>query len=230
MCSRYRLISAAAAVRCLLRTINDEDFPPRHQIAPTQPVHVARIDAGGHRRLDLVRWGLIPQWTKDVRTLPPLFAVRAETALDKPTYRAGMRYRRCLVPSDGYYDWSGPKNDRQMHLVEPMRPGPIAFAGIWESWLGADGSEIDSMAILTVPGGPDAAVPQGRMPVIVPPERFDDWIDCRACPANDAAMFLKPAPAGSLRSRPIPRQPGRRACGGMGASGPRPATPKAQPD
>ena len=198
MCSRYRLTSSPDAVRALLATTNDEDFPPRTNIAPTQPVHVARLDECGQRRLDLVRWGLIPAWCKDPRELALLFNVRAETALEKPTYRAGLRYRRCLVPADGYYQWTGPKGFRQPHLVEPVAPGPIAFAAIWDHWLGADGSEMESMAILTVPAGADVEALGERMPAIVSPDQFAEWLDCRGCPAAEAAAFLKPTASGRL--------------------------------
>jgi putative SOS response-associated peptidase YedK len=205
MCSRYRLTSSPDVVRAFLATANEEAFPPRNDIAPTQPVHVARLDQRGVRRLDLVRWGLIPSWAKDPRALALLFNARAETALEKPTYRAGMRYRRCLVPADGYYEWTGPKGNRQPYLVELLKPGPIAFAGVWDHWLGADGSEMESMAILTVAAGPDVAVLSERMPAILPPEHFEAWLDCRGCAATEAAAWLLPAPAGQFRPISISR-------------------------
>ena len=203
MCARYRLTSTPDTVRALLATTNDEVFPPRTNIAPTQPVHVARLDERGRRRLDLVRWGLIPSWAKDPRELALLFVARSETALVKPTYRAGMRYRRCLVPADGYYQWTGLKGARRPHLVEPVQPGPIVFAGIWDHWLGADGSEMESMAILTVAASPDVADLSDRMPAILQPGQFQAWLDCRGCPAVDAARFLVPAAAGTLRPAPL---------------------------
>lgn len=205
MCSRYRLTSPPEAVRTLLATTNDEVYPPRTNIAPTQPVHVARLNERGQRRLDLVRWGLIPAWAKDPRELALLFVARSETTLEKPTYRAGMRYRRCLVPADGYYEWTGPKGTRQPHLVQPLQPGPIVFAGIWDHWLGADGSEMESMAILTVAAGPDVADLSERMPAILHPGQFERWLDCRGCPAVQAAAFLRPAMAGQLRSIEVTR-------------------------
>lgn len=199
MCSRYRLTSPPSAVRALLATTNDEEFPPRTNIAPTQPVHVARLNERGERRLDLVRWGLIPSWAKDPREVALLFVARSETALEKPTYRAGMRYRRCLVPANGYYEWTGPKGARQPHLIRPVQPGPVVFAGIWDHWLGADGSEMESMAILTVAAGPDVDDLSERMPAILHPAQFTAWLDCRGCPAVEAAAFLQPTMKGQLR-------------------------------
>lgn len=205
MCSRYRLTSSPDAIAALLRTVNREEFPPRERIAPTEPVLIAKIGERGDRRLELVRWGLIPGWAKDPRELPLLFNARAETALEKPTYRAGLRYRRCLVPADGYYDWSGSKQARVGHVITPIESGPIAFAGVWEHWLGADGSEMDSMAILTVAAGPDVTAISERMPAILAPRQFDDWLDCRGCPAEAAAAMLEPSPCGSLRLAPFVR-------------------------
>jgi putative SOS response-associated peptidase YedK len=205
MCSRYRLTSPPDAVRTLLATTNDELFPPRTNIAPTQPVHVARLNERGERRLELVRWGLIPSWAKDPRELALLFVARSETALEKPTYRAGMRYRRCLVPADGYYEWTGPKGARQPHLIRPVQSGPVVFAGIWDHWLGADGSEMESMAILTVAAGPDVADLSERMPAILHPAQFTAWLDCRGCPAVEAVAFLQPTAARLLRAEAVTR-------------------------
>ena len=203
MCSRYHLTSAPEVVRRFLETTNDEQFPPRATIAPTQPVHVARPDIRGERRLDLVQWGLLPAWVKDPGAFSLLFNARAEGALDKPTFRAGLRYRRCLVPADGYTQWTGPKGARVPHQVAPAAGGPIAFAGIFDHWLGADGSELESMAILTVAAGADVAGLHDRMPAVLEPALFDAWLDCRDCPAEDAASFLRPARIGDFRHAPV---------------------------
>lgn len=199
MCVRYRLTSSPAQVQALLGTANEELFPPRETIAPTQPVLIARLDHLRTRKLELVRWGLIPGWAKDPSTLPLLINVKCEDALDKPTYRAGMRYRRCLVPADGYYVWTGSKGQRQRHTVVPAASGPVAFAGIWDHWLGADGSEMESMAILTLAAGPDVAALDVRMPAIVAPADFAAWLDCRETKDTEALGLLRPSPAGTLR-------------------------------
>ena len=199
MCSRYRLTSPPSAVRAFLATTNEELFPPRVTIAPAQPVHIARLDPRGQRRLDLVRWGLVPGWVKDFSAFSLLFSARSEGALEKPTFRAGLNYRRCLVPADGYTQWTGAKGARKPHFVSPVEPRPMAFAGIWDHWLGADGSELESMAILTVAAGSDVAALHDRMPAILSPGHFADWLDCRGCPAGDATVFLRPTPSGTLR-------------------------------
>ena len=203
MCVRYRLISSPEDVRRLLGTVNDEVFPPREMIAPAEPVLIGRIDHRGQRRLDLVRWGLLPAWVKDPAGFPLLINARSEDALDKPTYRAGLRYRRCLVPADGYYQWTGPKGRRRPFLVTPRSPGPIAFAAIWDHWLGADGSELESMSILTVAANDDVRALHDRMPVVLDEGQFAAWLDCRGVPAKDAIMLLRPVPPGRLHASPL---------------------------
>jgi putative SOS response-associated peptidase YedK len=198
MCSRYSLTSPHEAVRATFGTRNGLVFPPRYNIAPTQPVAIVRLDHKGEREMELVRWGLVPSWAKDASRLPLLINARAETALDKPTFRAGLRYRRCLVPADAFYEWGGAKGRRRPHMVRKAGGGPMALAGISEHWLGADGSELDSMAVLTVAANAEVSRLHDRMPAILPAEQFSAWLDCRGCPAEEAADMLGPAPDASL--------------------------------
>ena len=111
-----------------------------------------RIGHRGEREFVLVRWGLIPPWVKDPRAFSTLINARAEGATTKPSFRGAMRHKRCLIPADGFYEWSGGSQaQRAPHLVRRRDGGPMALAGLYENWLGADGSEIETMAILTVP-------------------------------------------------------------------------------
>ena len=198
MCSRYCLTSPPAVVRAAFGTRNDEDFPPRYNIAPTQPVAIVRLDHRRERELTLVRWGLIPSWVKDPRLvtgqISTLVNARAETAEDKPSFRGPLRHRRCLVPADGYYEWIGHPGDKRPHLLRPRAGGPIALAGLWEHWLGADGSEIETMAILTVRANAVAARVNDRMPVILAPDQFEAWLDVSSGQSGAAASLLAPAP------------------------------------
>ena len=109
-----------------------------------------------------------------------------------------MRHRRCLVPANGYYEWTGKPGTRQPHLIRQADGGLLAFAGLWESWLGADGSEIDTMAILTVAANSAMTSLHDRMPAILGPETFDAWLDTRGFTAEMAAEMLRPAPESLL--------------------------------
>jgi len=203
MCSRYNLTTPLEAVRAYFRVPNGEPFPPRFNIAPSQPVLIVRLDHARERELALVRWGLIPSWAKDPARLPKLFNARAESAAEKASFRGAMRHRRCLVPANGFYEWTGKAGARQPHLLRRPDGGLIALAGLWETWLGADGSEIDTMAILTVAANRTVAPLHDRMPAILLPDDFDAWLDTRGFKAEMAAEMLRPAPEGLLEHIPV---------------------------
>ena len=206
MCSRYSLTSPPEAVRAYFRYDNEAVFPPRYNIAPSQPVAIVRNTPAGGCELALVRWGLIPSWVKDPRAFKMLINARGETAAEKPSFRGAMRHRRCLVPTDGFYEWTGPAGAKRPFLVRPRGGGPMALAGLWEHWLGADGSEIETMAILTVAGNQTMAVVHDRMPAILPPEHFDAWLDCRSGSSREVTELLAPAPEGLLELVEVSRK------------------------
>ena len=205
MCSRYNLTSPPEAVRALFGYRNRPNFPPRYNIAPTQPVAIVRVGADRERELALVRWGLIPGWVKDPGAFSTLINARAETALEKPSFRSAMTYRRCLVPADGFYEWTGPKGDKQPHHIRPKDGGPMALAGLWEHWMGAEGSEMESMAILTVAANDVVGAVHNRMPVILAPELFDQWLDHDETRPGEAAALLEPAADSLLEVIPVSR-------------------------
>jgi putative SOS response-associated peptidase YedK len=194
MCSRYSLTSPPEAVRSYFRYLNVAEFPPRYNIAPTQPVAIVRNNYNGERELALVRWGLIPPWVKDPREFSTLINARCETAADKPSFRGALRHRRCLVPTDGFYEWTGRPGAKRPHLIRPRSGGPMAMAGLWEHWVGADGSELETMAILTCGSNRLVSALHDRMPAIVAPEAFDLWLDCKPGTAEHLRDFQHPAP------------------------------------
>lgn len=198
MCSRYSLTSPPEVVKSYFKLPAIDPFPPRYNIAPTQPVGIVRLARDGAREFMLVRWGLIPSWVKDPRQFSTLVNVRAEGVTSKPSFRGPMRHKRCLVPADGFYEWTGGRSARRPHLVRARAGGPIAFAGLREDWLGADGSEIETMAILTVRANGLLQRIHDRMPAILAPNVFDAWLDCRAVPAEAAADLLVSAPEDDL--------------------------------
>jgi putative SOS response-associated peptidase YedK len=192
MCGRYVIISAPEVIGALFGCEETPDFPPRYNVAPTEPVPIVRQERE-RRHFALVRWGLIPSWVKDPRAFPLLINVRGESVLDKPAFRAAMRYRRCLFPADGFYEWRREGKRRVPFFVRPRRDGPIAFAGLWETWSGPNGEELESAAIVTTQANRTLAAIHERMPVVVPREAFDLWLD-PAVDAKAAAAVLAPAP------------------------------------
>jgi putative SOS response-associated peptidase YedK len=167
MCARYVITSPADAIRALFGYAEQPNFPPRYNVAPTQPIPIVRLDEG-KRAFALVRWGFLPSWVKDPRTFSLLVNARGESMIDKPAFRNAVRRRRCLVPADGFYEWSDTR-PRRPFFVRPKAGGPIAFAGLWETWTGPNGEEVDTAAIVTTRSNRSLAAIHDRMPVIVPP-------------------------------------------------------------
>lgn len=194
MCSRYSLTTPAESVRQLFKLPHIDPFPPRANIAPTQPVGIVCLDVKGDRTCELVRWGLIPAWVKDPSKISTLINARAETVLDKPSFRGSMRHRRCIVPATGFYEWVGPPRAKRPFLFQSRARTCLGFAGIWDHWLGADGSEIDTMAIITVAANGVVSAVHDRMPAILAPDQFAAWLDVRNVDAKAAADLLNPAP------------------------------------
>ena len=197
MCGRYAVITNPEAMRALFRYFEQPNFPPRYNVAPTQPVPIVRM-VEGERQFALVRWGLIPAWVKDPKGFSLLINARAESVNDKPAFQNAMKRRRCLVPADGFYEWKAHGRSKHPYLARPTVGGPIAFAGLWETWIGPNGEELDTAAIVTTEANAVMAAVHHRAPAIVPPEQFDFWLDWRNVDEHMAAELLAPAPEGSM--------------------------------
>ena len=193
MCGRYLITSAPEAIRALLRYFEQPNFPPRYNVAPTQPVPIVRLNAGA-RSFALVRWGLIPPWVKDPRGFTLLINARGETVNEKPAFHNAMRRRRCLFPADGFYEWRADGERRRPFFIRPRNGGPIAFAGLWETWMGPDGEEVETACIVTTTANRTLAPIHDRMPVVIAPEAFDLWLDTANVDAATAAALIMPAP------------------------------------
>jgi len=199
MCGRYAVTSAPEAIRTLFGYVEQPDFPARYNVAPTQPIAIVRL-VNGKRQFALVRWGLLPSWVKDPRNFTLLINARGESVMDKPAFKAAMKYRRCLVPADGFYDWKTVGPRRQPYFVRAKSGGPLAFAGLWETWTGPNGEELETATIVTTRANRMLAGIHERMPVIVPPDAFDLWLNCAAIDAETAAALIVPAPENLLEA------------------------------
>lgn len=193
MCGRFVITSPPAALRQIFGYLDQPNFPPRHNVAPTQPIPVVILE-NGVRRFRLMRWGLLPAWVKDPRKFALLINARSETVLEKPAFRNAMKRRRCLIPADGYYEWQASGTRRRPHFIHRRDASPIGLAGLAETWIGPNGEELDTVAILTTPAGPDLAVLHHRVPVTIAPADFDRWLDCSGDDA-EAVMTLLTSPA-----------------------------------
>lgn len=176
------------------------DARPLYNIAPTQSVPVVRLNSAGQRELALLRWGLIPSWSKDAKIGYRLFNARAETVATAPSFRAAFKRRRCLVPATGFYEWKRLDGDKQPYFIGLRDRAPLAFAGLWERW---DKGEAPLETVTIITGEPNALVAEiyDRMPVILDPADYEAWLH-----AGDTAIpqaLLQPFPSQLMAAYPV---------------------------
>jgi len=204
MCGRFTLFEAD---KVLSREFDVSGFPPlspRYNIAPSQPVAVVRAaPAGAGRELALLRWGLIPSWSKD-RTVGNRFInARAETVHEKPSFRNAFRRHRCLIPVSGFYEWRRQERGKLPYFVRMRDERVFAFAGLWDRWEGADESVVETCTILTTAANAVLAPIHDRMPVILPPAEYARWVDPALRNTDSLAPFLAPFPPDEMIAFPV---------------------------
>jgi putative SOS response-associated peptidase YedK len=145
-----------------------------------------------------MRWGLIPAWVVDPRKFTLLINARSETVLEKPAFKNAMKRRRCLIPADGYYEWQANGGRKQPYFIHRRDGTPMGLAGLAETWIGPNGEELDTVAIVTAPASADLAVLHDRVPVTISPGDFDRWLDCRADDAENVMALLGPPSEGEF--------------------------------
>ncbi len=195
MCGRYAITLPPEPMRRAFGYREQPNFPPRYNIAPTQPVPVIRPHDGA-RQFMLMRWGFIPGWVKDPKDFPLVINIRSESAAEKPSFRHALERRRCLMPADGFYEWRRSGDSRgpsEPYLFRRPDRGFFAFAALWETWHAPDGSEIDTVAMVTGPANGLMAAIHHRCPVILDPKDHDAWLD-PARRTGDVAGLLRPPP------------------------------------
>ncbi len=215
MCGRYAATLPPEMMVELFNLLNSIDFPPRYNITPTQPI-AAIWEQEGRRTIQLVRWGFVPTWVKDPREFSLLINARAESMADKPSFRNAVRNSRCIVPASGYYEWmKGPDGKKQPYYISMADGSPMVFAGLYSTWAGPDGEEVDTACIVTVEPSLEISSVYDRMPAILRGEAVDLWLDTRNVTAKDAVQLALPLPEGSLKYHPVSK-----AIGSAKAEGP----------
>jgi putative SOS response-associated peptidase YedK len=205
MCGRYRLSRRKQLVEEYFDTASDEpEWNPRYNIAPTQPVPVIRQNPTDPRReLSLMRWGLIPSWSKDMSGAAMMINARSETAATKPAFRDALASRRCLVPADGFYEWQRAGKAKQPYCFEVNDGELFAFAGLWDRWKDPSGQWIKSCSILTTTPNAVTSSVHDRMPVILDRGDYDLWLDPGMTKVEAVSDLLKPYDARTMRSYPV---------------------------
>jgi putative SOS response-associated peptidase YedK len=204
MCGRFTLTADVHALQTAFPWVEiPEGLAPRYNIAPTQPVAVIPNDGKG--RLDLFTWGLIPSWAKDPSIGARLINARAETLAEKPAFRSAYKYHRCLIFSNGFYEWQARPGMKTKvpHFIHLKSGEPFAFAGLWEHWGSPDGSEIRTAAIITTEPNELMSPIHNRMPVLLPRHAYTQWLDPTPRFPVDLKGLLVPYPAGEMEAYPV---------------------------
>ena len=196
MCGRYVIKTTPDQMGAVFGYTEQPNFPPRYNVAPTQPVPVVRID-NGRRSFALLRWGLIPSWVKDPRGFSLMINARAESVLEKPAFKNAMKRRRCLIPADGFYEWKQDGGRKRPYFAAAQEL--VAFAGLWEPWMGPNGEEMETACIVTTTANRALRLLHDRMPVVIPRSAFDMWLDSKV-DAETAAALLVPAPEATFEA------------------------------
>jgi len=189
MCSRYFLDADGNVIAYTFSVPLNEHIRKRFNIAPTQEAPVIRAAASGAREVALLRWGLVPAWAKDLKVGTTMINARSEGVEDKPSFRAAVKQRRCVVPASGFFEWQGEAGRKQPYAITVPDQPLFAFAGLWETWKPRGGEPVETFTIMTTEANEQVARIHDRMPVILPMDAIDTWL---TGPLEQARALLKP--------------------------------------
>lgn len=202
MCGRFAL--KAPRSELVRRFVLDEctDLKPRYNIPPGTEIASIRHSPEGRRVLHLLRWGLVPNWAKDLSIGNKLNNARSETVADKPSFRDAFRRRRCLIPADGFYEWQAQGKLKQPYYISLASAEPMAMAGLWESWRTPSGEILRTCCVLTT--GPNETMRpiHDRMPVLIAPADWERWL---TAPVEVVAPMLRPFDIEAMQAWPVDR-------------------------
>jgi putative SOS response-associated peptidase YedK len=185
MCGRTALTASPEDLREIFDLEETPHLVPHYNVAPSQPQAVVRVMRTGERKMELLRWGLVPFWASDVKAGNRLSLARVETVATSPAFREALKKRRCLVVVDGFYEWKqdpaggttrGRKKSQPYFLRRP-NGAPFAIAGLWDKWVSKDGEVVESCAMLTQPARPPVDAIHDRMPIVLAEDAWDRWLD-----------------------------------------------------
>ncbi len=200
MCGRFTLTRSPEDVARAFGLDKVLNFPPRYNIAPSQPVGVVvRGQNATKPEFRLMGWGLIPFWAKDPSIGAKLINARSETVTEKPSFRAAFKYRRCLIPADGFYEWQKTQRGAKQPFYFSMAGNDVfAFAGLWESW-----NDIETCTILTTAANSLLQPIHDRMPVILSSEDYGRWLDPKVQGGQVLSDLLRPYPDEVMQAIPV---------------------------
>lgn len=201
MCARYNIRFSNRDLKKFL-DVTSEPFALRYNVSPTQMVLTVNRE-NGERIARQRKWGLIPSWSKDTKLAATMINARSETVAVKPAFRSAVKKRRCLIPTSGFYEWTGPPKAKQPWLIEFETEEPMIFAGLWESWKSPEGQTIESCTILTTAANAFMSEVHDRMPLIVGEEDWDFWLDPEINTAEPFQRLFEPWEGDALKRTPM---------------------------
>lgn len=207
MCGRYTLSTPSDDLALLFDISELMPLPPRYNLAPTQEAAVVRVkESGGPRRLDLLKWGLIPYWAKEAAIGNKLINARSETVIEKASFKTSFKKKRCLIPADGFYEWKKEGKLKQPYLIHRKDAKPFAFAGLWSIWRDPErGQPVETFTILTTDANDLMRPLHDRMPVILDRENFDFWLDPKIEDMEKLQSLLVPHSSEDFEVFPVSR-------------------------
>ncbi len=201
MCGRYSQTQDGKTIAQAFALPQTPELSPRYNVAPGQDIAViGRPNAQSPRQFKALRWGLIPHWAKDHRIGYKLINARCETAATKPSFREALAKRRCLIPADGFYEWQKTETGKQPFYFHMADQRPFAFAGLWERWRSTEGEVITSCTILTTNANDLLAPIHDRMPVILSPTDYEQWLDPAVTARHQLQALMQPYDAHLMTS------------------------------
>jgi putative SOS response-associated peptidase YedK len=204
MCGRFSQTASPEVIAQQFDITAPPLFTPRYNIAPSQPIAAIRIDPDrATRTLVMLRWGLIPSWTKDPKIGNQCINAKAETVAEKPSFRSAFKKRRCLVVATGFYEWQVQGRTKQPIWIGLRSHRPFAFAGLWEHWTPAEGEPLETCTIITTEPNDLMAPIHNRMPVILAPTAYDQWLDPNFQQAESLKALLRPYTSEELTAYPV---------------------------
>lgn len=203
MCGRFVANIPADVLKGIFNLIETPHLEPRFNVAPTQRAAVVR-NQGDNNRLDLLKWGFVPSWSKDLSFGSHLINARSESVTEKPTFRHAIKYRRCIIPTSGFFEWLHTGDKKQPYYIQMADHSPMCMAGLWESWKTPDGSELETFAILTTAANKIIAPIHDRMSVILHPDTFTLWLSHNMHDPEQLQPLYQPFPAEQLQAFKVP--------------------------
>jgi len=203
MCGRFSLIVDASVLAEVFEIDPPQNLRPRFNIAPTQTIPIVRAGREQPREWAEVRWGLVPSWAKDPKIGARMINARGETVAEKPSFRSAVKNRRCLIPADGFYEWAKTDTGKQPNFIHFADGRAFAFAGLWERWHTSEGEALDTCTIITTTPNDLVAGLHDRMPVILAPDVFSEWLAPQPLAPDRLQDLLVPCPTAGMEAYPV---------------------------